>query len=137
MNETDAMELQRVTTEQTALQKHLEASRKSCRQHAALIQEHQTKQQKNRPQGSPLSPMHPAHSPHHAMAAGQVGFRTSPHPSTPQSPMMSPSPSPLHSPGPGVGPMPLQSPISPHSRQPSPRMGTPHSQVFFFILFFN
>lgn len=63
-----------------------------------------------------------------------MGFRTSPHPSTPQSPMMSPSPSPLHSPGPGVGPMQLQqSPISPHSRQPSPRMGTPHSQVLSII----
>jgi len=90
---------------------------------------------------SPLGP--PSSSPIH-------------HPSTPQSPMMSPSPSPMmqqhtsplhspgpllsHSPGPGSVTNVLQhspgntgpgssSGMSPHSMQPSPRMGTPHSQV--------
>lgn len=34
----DAAELQRVSTEQQALQKHLEAARKQARQHSMLIQ---------------------------------------------------------------------------------------------------
>lgn len=36
--ERDALELQRVTAEMTVLQKHLDSSRKLCRQHTALIQ---------------------------------------------------------------------------------------------------
>lgn len=65
-----------------------------------------------------------------------AGFNTSSHPNTPQSPLMSPSPSPLQSPGPIINQSPgaggiLQSPMSPHSMQQSPRLGTPHSQVYF------
>ncbi|XP_041970566.1 histone-lysine N-methyltransferase 2D-like isoform X2 [Aricia agestis] len=46
----DAAELQRVSTEQQALQKHLEASRKQARQHSMLIQEYETKQRQQNPQ---------------------------------------------------------------------------------------
>uniref|UniRef100_A0A8D8R7Z5 Histone-lysine N-methyltransferase 2D n=1 Tax=Cacopsylla melanoneura TaxID=428564 RepID=A0A8D8R7Z5_9HEMI len=40
----DAMELQRLTTEGAALQKHLDAARKAVKQHATLVQEYQNKQ---------------------------------------------------------------------------------------------
>ncbi|XP_052740662.1 histone-lysine N-methyltransferase 2C isoform X2 [Bicyclus anynana] len=46
----DAAELQRVSTEQQALQKHLEAARKQARQHSMLIQEYETKQRQLNPQ---------------------------------------------------------------------------------------
>ncbi|XP_039749482.1 histone-lysine N-methyltransferase 2C-like isoform X7 [Pararge aegeria] len=46
----DAAELQRVSTEQQALQKHLEAARKQARQHSMLIQEYDTKQRQQNPQ---------------------------------------------------------------------------------------
>ncbi|CAG9559873.1 unnamed protein product [Danaus chrysippus] len=46
----DAAELQRVSTEQQALQKHLEAARKQARQHSMLIQEYETKQRQTNPQ---------------------------------------------------------------------------------------
>ncbi|KAL3280233.1 hypothetical protein HHI36_017729 [Cryptolaemus montrouzieri] len=147
LTETDATELQRISSEQSILQKHLESSRKQTRQHGMLIQEYRNKQAKQHPgqvtsphminqQGqSPLGP--PASSPIH-------------HQSTSQSPMMSPSASmspltqhnsPLHSPGnllshsPGPSSVPnlLQSPSSMAGSgmspmQPSPRIGTPQSQ---------
>ncbi|XP_075971400.1 uncharacterized protein LOC142973507 isoform X2 [Anticarsia gemmatalis] len=46
----DAAELQRVSTEQQALQKHLEAARKQARQHSMLVQEYETKQRQQNPQ---------------------------------------------------------------------------------------
>ncbi|CAB3239125.1 unnamed protein product [Arctia plantaginis] len=46
----DAAELQRVSTEQQALQKHLEAARKQARQHSMLMQEYETKQRQQNPQ---------------------------------------------------------------------------------------
>ncbi|XP_026321911.1 uncharacterized protein LOC113231673 isoform X2 [Hyposmocoma kahamanoa] len=46
----DAAELQRVSTEQQALQKHLEAARKQARQHSMLIQEYETKHRQQNPQ---------------------------------------------------------------------------------------
>ncbi|XP_072939829.1 uncharacterized protein [Epargyreus clarus] len=46
----DAAELQRVSTEQQALQKHLEAARKQARQHSVLMQEYDTKQRQQNPQ---------------------------------------------------------------------------------------
>ncbi|XP_063824510.1 histone-lysine N-methyltransferase 2C-like [Ostrinia nubilalis] len=46
----DAAELQRVSTEQQALQKHLDAARKQARQHTMLIQEYETKQRQQNPQ---------------------------------------------------------------------------------------
>lgn len=38
LTDADALELQRIATEQGVLQKHLEASRKQSRQHGMLIQ---------------------------------------------------------------------------------------------------
>ncbi|KAI5633886.1 PHD-like zinc-binding domain-containing protein [Phthorimaea operculella] len=46
----DAAELQRVATEQQALQKHLEAARKQAKQHSMLIQEYETKHRPQNPQ---------------------------------------------------------------------------------------
>ncbi|XP_063376990.1 histone-lysine N-methyltransferase 2C-like [Cydia fagiglandana] len=46
----DAAELRRVSAEQAALQKHLEAARKQSRQHSMLIQEYETKQRQQNPQ---------------------------------------------------------------------------------------
>ncbi|XP_037296582.1 mediator of RNA polymerase II transcription subunit 15-like [Manduca sexta] len=46
----DAAELQRVSAEQQALQKHLEAARKQARQHSMLIQEYETKHRQQNPQ---------------------------------------------------------------------------------------
>ncbi|CAK1598526.1 unnamed protein product [Parnassius mnemosyne] len=46
----DAAALQQVSTQQQALQKHLEAARKQARQHSMLIQEYQTKQRQQNPQ---------------------------------------------------------------------------------------
>ncbi|KAJ9589925.1 hypothetical protein L9F63_016948, partial [Diploptera punctata] len=154
--EADARELQRITTEQSALQKHLDSSRKQSRQHSMLMQEYRQKQQQKQRQqqgggsglliGPPSSQQQSVviHSPLGPPASSPVH-----HPSTPQSPMMSPSQSPMmqqhsplqspgpllsHSPGPGSVTSMLQhspgnnSGMSPHSLQPSPRMGTPHSQ---------
>ncbi|XP_021938167.1 histone-lysine N-methyltransferase 2D-like [Zootermopsis nevadensis] len=171
LTEADALELQRISSEQSVLQKQLDASRKQSRQHGMLIQEYRNKQQqKQRQQQGPGSVGPPSlligppvlgsstpqqqsvviHSPLGRPASSPVH-----HPSTPQSPMMSPSPSPMmqqhpsplhspgpllsHSPGPGSVTCMLQhspgnpgpgssSGMSPHSLQPSPRMGTPHSQ---------
>ncbi|XP_059056838.1 histone-lysine N-methyltransferase 2C-like [Achroia grisella] len=46
----DAAELQRVSSEQQALQKHLDAARKQARQHGTLMQEYETKQRQQNPQ---------------------------------------------------------------------------------------
>ncbi|CAH2071742.1 unnamed protein product, partial [Iphiclides podalirius] len=46
----DAAALQQVSTQQQALQKHLEAARKQARQHSMLIQEYQTKHRQQNPQ---------------------------------------------------------------------------------------
>ncbi|XP_068631112.1 histone-lysine N-methyltransferase 2C-like isoform X2 [Battus philenor] len=46
----DAAALQQVSTQQQALQKHLEAARKQARQHSTLIQEYQTKHRQQNPQ---------------------------------------------------------------------------------------
>ncbi|XP_031333016.1 histone-lysine N-methyltransferase 2C-like isoform X3 [Photinus pyralis] len=151
--EADAMELHRISSEQSVLQKHLESSRKQSRQHGMLIQEYRNKQQaKQRPGQLGLLPGQPNTSP-----LGPPG--SSPIHHTPQSPMMSPSPSaspmmlqhgspmqsprPLitHSPGPSPVTSVIHSPNNPlgnispmqpsplqSSMQPSPKVGTPHSQ---------
>lgn len=82
LSEQDALELQRISTEQAGVQKHLDASRKSCRQHGMLIQEYRNKQQKQR-QNSPLhacsSPLNqPSHSPLHSAPAGSLNPSQSP-----------------------------------------------------------
>ncbi|CAG2053009.1 unnamed protein product [Timema podura] len=143
--EPDALELQRISSEQAVLQKQLEASRKQSKQHGLLMQEYHNKQIKQRQMSQGSSPGsvglrpgqgQPSHSP-----LGLTGSSPGHHPSTPQSPMPSPSPSPLHSPGPllshspGLASLIQHSPggMSPHSLQPSPRMGTPHSQIRIWI----
>ncbi|KAJ8921946.1 hypothetical protein NQ315_008580 [Exocentrus adspersus] len=142
LTEVDATELQRISAEQTILQRHLETSRKQSRQHGMLIQEYRNKQQ-TKQVGPGQSPLQQIHSPLGPPASSPIH-----HPNTSHSPMMSPSASPLtqhsspmnspgpmvaHSPGPGSVQNLLQSPSSmPSSNmspmQPSPRIGTPHSQ---------
>ncbi|CAH0559006.1 unnamed protein product [Brassicogethes aeneus] len=147
--EADAAELQRVSSEQAILQKQLESTRKQNRQHGMLIQEYRNKQQaKQNPGSGPMptgqSPLQQIQSPLGPPASSPIH-----HPSASQSPMMSPSaspmtqhnspmnsPRPLVSQSPGLGSVQsiLQSPggiaagsgMSP--MQPSPRIGTPHSQ---------
>ena len=140
MAENDAAELQRISSEQAILQKHLDASRKQTRQHGMLIQEYHSKQQQRQPQqqtSEPCSPlMSPSqHSPMHSPAAlvsqspgpGNVPANMIQH--SPATPIIQHSPNtPLlqHSPGnpqsgnPGT--------MSPHNMQQSPRISTPHSQ---------
>ncbi|KAF5271825.1 hypothetical protein FQR65_LT05056 [Abscondita terminalis] len=140
--EADAMELQRISTEQSILQKHLESSRKQSRQHGMLIQEYRNKQQaKQRPGQSGLIPGQQNPSPLGPPASSPIHH-------TPQSPMMSPSASPMmmqhnspmqsprpvisHSPGPSPVTSVIHSPNNPLGNmspmQPSPKIGTPHSQ---------
>ncbi|RZC33964.1 histone-lysine N-methyltransferase 2C-like [Asbolus verrucosus] len=143
--EADANELQRISAEQTILQKHLESSRKLSRQHGLLIQEYRNKQQAKQRPGPGQSPLliQQNHSPLGPPSSSPIH-----HSNTSQSPMMSPSASPLaqhssplhspspmisHSPGPGSVTNILQSPSSiagssMSPMQPSPRIGTPHSQ---------
>ncbi|KAF5285410.1 hypothetical protein FQA39_LY16664 [Lamprigera yunnana] len=139
--EADALELQRISAEQSILQKHLESSRKQSRQHGMLIQEYRNKQQAKQRSGQPgLMPVQQTASP--------LGPPASPIHHTPQSPMMSPSASPMmmqhnspmqsprpiitHSPGPSPVTSVIHSPNNPLGNispmQPSPKIGTPHSQ---------
>lgn len=152
LNESDSMELTKITSEQTIVQKQLETSRKQLRQHSLVEQEYNNKHlQKALPQM--MSP-HPGTPPAHMTPQSPL---MSPSPSSSQSnlmqmsaqsplgnPMMQPSCSPLHSPSPLLShsPVPgstgavLQSPgnqgnpnMSPYNTmQQSPRIGTPHSQ---------
>ncbi|KAG8236511.1 hypothetical protein J437_LFUL012797 [Ladona fulva] len=154
LGEGDAQELERITREQSGLQKQLDHARKQTRQHGIL--DYHNKQQKRQamlamgasnsgsqthgqmhsqhhsplgpPQSSASSPLNQSSSqsqsatptPHSPMTL------TSPSPS-PMLPMQQPNQSPLHSPmaqSPGAGQIP---PSSPHSLQPSPRLGTPLS----------
>ncbi|XP_024080404.1 histone-lysine N-methyltransferase 2D-like isoform X6 [Cimex lectularius] len=107
LTQKDALELQRVTVEQTGLQKHLEAARKQSRTHSIIIQEYQNKQdQKNGGGTSTLA----GSAPHSVGSA------------SPQSPsnMMSPGVSTQSAlPSPQTAASPLHH---------SPRIGTPQSQ---------
>lgn len=103
------------------------------------MKEYQTKQQAKQQPGPGHSPLQQIQSPLGPPASSPIH-----HTSTSQSPMMSPSASPLtqhsspmhspgpmisHSPGPGSVTNIMQSPSSNMSpMQPSPRIGTPHSQ---------
>ncbi|GAB6031866.1 hypothetical protein CHUAL_010262 [Chamberlinius hualienensis] len=127
LSETDSVELERITREQTSLQKQLEQVRKQSRQHQLIMQEYHTKQQKQQQQ-----------SPQQMMSSQQMPMQLSPHssavqspmlngPSTPMSPLMSPSPigpshSPLRqqSPSPMMQHSPLASSHSPLVQHPSP-----------------
>lgn len=150
LTQPDAMELAKVSAEQSIVQKQLESSRKQARQHGLVIQDYKSKQQ---PKMSTqiISPMsnHPGSSPAHmaphsplmsASPSSQSMMQTAPSPLP--NPMLQPSHSPLHSPSPLMSQSPgsvnsiMQSPnqqgnssMSPYSSmQPSPRIGTPHSQ---------
>lgn len=135
--ENDAAELQRVSSEQAILQKHLDTSRKQHRQHGILIQEYQNKQQQRQTQSQPNEPCSPLmspsqHSPMHSPAAlvsqspGPSMIQHSPAtPSivqhSPGTPLLQHSPGNPQSTNPGT--------MSPHNvQQQSPRIGTPHSQ---------
>ncbi|XP_024945171.1 histone-lysine N-methyltransferase 2C isoform X3 [Cephus cinctus] len=139
--ENDAAELQRISSEQSALQKHLDASRKQARQHGMLMQEYRSKQQQRQPQpqtSEPCSPLmspsqhsSPMHSPaalvSHSPGPGSAPSNIIQHsPATfiiqhsPNPPLLQHSPGNPQSSNPGT--------MSPHNMQPSPRIGTPHSQ---------
>ncbi|XP_046742436.1 histone-lysine N-methyltransferase 2C-like isoform X3 [Diprion similis] len=139
--ENDAAELQRISSEQAILQKHLDASRKQNRQHGMLIQDYRNKQQQrqSQPQTSePCSPLmspsqqsSPMHSPaalvSHSPGPGSVPSNIIQHPQANSMIQHSPNPPLLqHSPGnPQTG---TPGTMSPHNMQSSPRIGTPHSQ---------
>ncbi|KAG0715222.1 Histone-lysine N-methyltransferase trr [Chionoecetes opilio] len=125
LSEHDAAELARVQREATAIQRHVEQSRKSARQHAMIMQEYNNKK-RNRPahimntQGGVMNA-----SPGTMMTVtspvGPAG--SSPMHSTPQSPLMSPSPS--SQPGMGLSPM-VPSPHTPVA-SPNPTIVPQHS----------
>lgn len=137
MTETDAAELQRVSSELATLQKHLDTSRKQGRQHNMLIQEYQSKQQQRQTHSQPNEPCSPLmspsqHSPMHSPAA-LVSQSPGPNmiqhsPATPSLIQHSPG-TPLLQHSPGNSQSTNLGTISPHNvQQQSPRIGTPHSQ---------
>lgn len=152
--QNESIELERVVSDQSTVQKLLEQARKAQRQHTILMQDYRNKQQQKMPP-IPTALGHPGTSPSSQIAPPSPLMSPSPSSNsqsniiqTAQSPlgnpMMQPSCSPLQSPsplmaqspGPGNNPAILQSPgnqanagMSPYSSmQPSPRIGTPHSQ---------
>lgn len=137
LTESDAAELQRITSEQTILQKHLDTSRKQHRQHGILIQEYQNKQQQRQTQSQPNEPCSPLMSPsqHSPMHSPAALVSRSPGPSMIQHSPATPSIV-QHSPGtpllqhsPGNPQSTNAGTMSPHNvQQQSPRIGTPHSQ---------
>ena len=151
LTDSDAKTLAKVSLEQSATQKHLESARKQARQHLAVKQDYETKQKSkqmvNNPHmaASPIGQMAPQ-SPLMSPSPGIINQNLmqsvqSPHGNSimqpSQSPLLSPSPMmPSQSPGPANLNSILQSPgahinnaMSPYnSMQPSPRIGTPHSQ---------
>lgn len=129
--------MQRVTSQQTILQKHLDASRKQGRQHNMLIQEYQSKQQQRQVHSQPNEPCSPLmspsqHSPMHSPAA-LVSQSPGPNmiqhsPATPSIIQHSPG-TPLLQHSPGNSQSTNLGTMSPHNvQQQSPRIGTPHSQ---------
>lgn len=152
LNETDNIELNKVTADQAIVQKQLESARKQVRQHGLIVQDYKSKQQAKMAQPLVASVNHPGTPPAHIAPQSPL---MSPSPSSSNqsnlmqmsvqsplsNPMLQPSCSPLHSPSPlmSQSPVPggnnpiLQSPGNPsmspyNSMQPSPRIGTPHSQ---------
>ncbi|KAK9512092.1 hypothetical protein O3M35_000594 [Rhynocoris fuscipes] len=109
----DAMELQRVTGEQTVLQKHLEAARKQSKTHSMVMQEYQNKQEQK---GNAAALQ--------AAAAAAVASHSVAEPSPPQSPGALISPNLVAQQATLPSPQTAASPLQHHS----PRIGTPHSQ---------
>lgn len=160
----DAVELARITTQQSIVQKQVESSRKQFRQHGLLMQDFKSKQQSKMqqasPVGGPMAPQSPLMSASPSSSSSQQALMQqqqqvavpSPLSNNPllqsavaaaRSPLHSPSPQLMsQSPGPGScnSMMLQQSPgggcqsngataMSPYNQmQPSPRIGTPHSQ---------
>lgn len=146
----DSADLARITSQQTAVQKQLESSRKQARQHGLVVQDYKSKHQPKpissvatHPVASPVgqmapqSPlMSPSPSSQQSMMAVQSPLNNNPLMQPNRSPLHSPSPLMSQSPGPGSVNSIMQSPgpqgqssMSPFSSmQPSPRIGTPHSQ---------
>lgn len=129
------------------MQKQLEAARKQARQHTLLMQDYKTKQQSKMQQSSPagqMAPQSPLMSP--SPSSQQQMMQQTVQSPLGNNPLLQPTRSPLHSPSPLMSQSPgpgshnsmlLQSPgssqpqssMSPYSNmQPSPRIGTPHSQ---------
>lgn len=150
LNDIEQRTLAQVTQEQTAVQKHLDSSRKQARNHANTKQDYETKknakQMQNMPQHMVPSPVNQMseHSPMMSPSPGGMnqGMMQNPVQSPIGNPIMAPSQSPLHSPSPMMNahsPGPnqiMQSPVhhmnamSPYNQnQQSPRIGTPHSQI--------
>lgn len=154
LTEPDATELAKITSDLNFYQKQLENARKQSRQHTLVVTDYNTKKQsKMHSQMMPslsnaLSPAHmapqsPLMSPSPSSQQSMMQSTQSPlgnqilQPI--QSPLQSPSPiMPPQSPGPSSVNSILQSPsnqasnsgMSPYSSmQPSPRIGTPHSNI--------
>lgn len=169
LSDADTIELNKVTADQTVIQKQLENARKQSRQHGLLVQDYNSKHQPKNPQQM-VQPQQPIN---HPGTPPDLGFfpRKSPHPAAADAPLMSPmsvqsplsnpmlqpSCSPMHSPSPLMSQSPVpgaryafavpqcssmkqclilfsiftlyKCSMSPYnSMQPSPRIGTPHSQ---------
>ncbi|XP_054279340.1 histone-lysine N-methyltransferase 2D-like isoform X3 [Macrosteles quadrilineatus] len=123
--ENDAMELQRVTSEQQVLQKQLESSRKQSRQHNMLMQEYRTKQQ-NKGRVVGLHSPSPAVSPQSPQQSPRIPTPHSQGDETPFSPG-TPSPRPPVPPStprpPGVAGSPGTGGFSPQEQQTVVRHG--------------
>lgn len=156
--QNEALELSKVTSDTTIIQKHLDSARKQHRQHTTLMSDYNSKHKAKMPQQIPQQMINPIN--HAGSSPAQIAPPSplmSPSPSSNSqsnlmqaaqsplgnpmlqpncSPLQSPSPLMSQSPGPGSNAAILQSPnnqgnssMSPYSTmQPSPRIGTPHSQ---------
>lgn len=127
LTDADTMELNKVTNDQTIVQKQLESARKQSRQHGLLVQDYKGKQQTKMAQQmvqqqQPLN--HPGTPP-------DVGFfpRKSPHPAAADAPLMSPmsAQSPLSNPmlQPSCSPLHSPSPLMSQSPVPGARFVFP------------
>lgn len=152
--EPDASELAKITSDQNFYQKQLENARKQSRQHTLVVTDYNTKKQSkinshmmpslsNALSPAHMAPQSPLMSPSPSSQQSMMQSTQSPlgnqilQPI--QSPLQSPSPiMPSQSPGPANVNSILQSPgnqasnsgMSPYSSmQPSPRIGTPHSNI--------
>lgn len=154
LTQSEAIELNKVTTDQAIVQKQLESARKAARQHTNLKHEYHSKPPKTPQQmmsqmghagsspAAPMAPQSPLMSPspssnsQPAMMQSVQSPLGNPMMQPSCSPLQSPSPLMSQSPGPGSNAAILQSPnnqpnagMSPYSTmQQSPRIGTPHSQ---------
>lgn len=118
LTDADTIELNKVSADQTIVQKQLENARKLSRQHGLLVQDYKSKQQAKMAQQMVQQQQQQQQPINHPGTPPDVGFfpRKSPHPAAPDAPMMSP----MSAQSPLSNPM-LQPPCSPlHS--PSPLM---------------